>query len=160
MTANVRLSITARLCGVHSKLHKDLGEGRLQGSGGSKRTTRKVSLELDEDDREPLEEIEEYILVIVQSLSCVWLFVTPWTAACQASLSFTISQSLLKLISTESVISSNHLILHCPLFLLSSIFPSIRVFFQKVSSSQQVAGVLELQHQHQSFQWIFRVDFL
>ena len=47
MTANVRLSITAQLCGVHLRLHKDLGEGRLQGSGGSKRTTRKVSLELD-----------------------------------------------------------------------------------------------------------------
>ena len=52
-----------------------------------------------------------------------------WTAAHQASLSFTISQSLLKLISIESMILSNHLILGCPLLLLSSIFPSIRVFF-------------------------------
>ena len=53
---------------------------------------------------------------------------TPWTAACQASLSFTISQSLLKLVSVQSVMPSNHLILYCPLLLLPSIFPSIRVF--------------------------------
>ena len=64
---------------------------------------------------------------VVQSLSCVWLFVTPWTAARQASLSFTISQSLLKLMSTESVMPSNCVILCHPL-LLPSIFPSIRVF--------------------------------
>ena len=60
--------------------------------------------------------------------SRVWFFVTPWTAACQASLSFTISQSLLKFKSIESVMLSNHLILCCPLLLLPSIFPSIRVF--------------------------------
>ena len=53
---------------------------------------------------------------------------TPWTAACQASLSITNSQSLLKLMSIESVMPSNHLILCCPLLLLPSIFPSIRVF--------------------------------
>ena len=53
---------------------------------------------------------------------------TPWTAACQASLSFTISQSLLRFMSTESVMASNHLFLCCPLLLLPSIFPSIRVF--------------------------------
>ena len=64
----------------------------------------------------------------VQSLSHVWPFVTPWTAAHQASLSITNSQSLLKLMSIESVIPSNHLILCCPLLLLPSIFPSIRVF--------------------------------
>ena len=64
----------------------------------------------------------------VQLLSPVQLFVTPWTAACQASLSITTSQSLLKLMSTESVIPSNHLILCWPLLLLPSIFPSIRVF--------------------------------
>ena len=63
----------------------------------------------------------------VQSLSRVPLFVTPWTAECQASLSITNSQSLLKLIFIESVMPSNHLILYCPL-LLPSIFPSIRVF--------------------------------
>ena len=68
------------------------------------------------------------LLFVVQSLSQVWLFVTPWTAACQASLSFTISQSLLKFISIESVMPSSHLILCCPLLLLLSIFPSIRVF--------------------------------
>ena len=60
--------------------------------------------------------------------SCAWLFATPWTAACQASLSITNSQSLLKLMSIESVMPSNHLILCCPLFLLPSIFPSIRIF--------------------------------
>ena len=68
------------------------------------------------------------VLVVVQSLSCVWLFVTPWTAVHQASLSFTISQSLLKFMSIESVMPSNHLILCCPLLLLPSIVLSIRVF--------------------------------
>ena len=68
------------------------------------------------------------IAVVVQSLSCVWLFVTPWTAAHQASLSFTISQSLLKFMSIDLLMPSNHLILCCPLLLLPSIFPSIRVF--------------------------------
>ena len=63
----------------------------------------------------------------VQSLSRVWPFVTPWTAACQASLSITNSQSLLKLMSIESVMSSNHLILCRLLLLLPSIVPSIRV---------------------------------
>ena len=64
----------------------------------------------------------------VQSLSCVRLFATPWTAACQAFLSITNSWSLLKLMSIESVMPSNHLILCHPLLLLPSIFPSIRVF--------------------------------
>ena len=64
----------------------------------------------------------------VQSLSRVQLFVTPWTAAHQASMSITNSQSLRKLMSIESVMPSNHLILCCPLLLLPSIFPSIRVF--------------------------------
>ena len=63
----------------------------------------------------------------VQLLSHVQLFATPWTAACQASLSITNSQSLLKLMSIELVMPSNHLILYCPLLLLPSIFPSIRV---------------------------------
>ena len=67
-------------------------------------------------------------VVVVQSLSCVQLFATPWTAAHQASLSFTISRSLLKPTFTESVMPSNHLILCHPLLLLPSIFPSIRVF--------------------------------
>ena len=64
----------------------------------------------------------------VQSLSRVQLFATPWTAACQASLSITNSQSLLKLVSIESVMTSSHLILCRPLLLPPSIFPSIRVF--------------------------------
>ena len=66
--------------------------------------------------------------VLVQSLSPVWLFVTLWTAARQASLSFTISWSLLRLMSIELVMPPNHLILCCPLFLLPSVFPTIRVF--------------------------------
>jgi len=69
-----------------------------------------------------------YFLVVVLSLSHVRLFATPWTTARQDSLSFTNSWSLLKLISIESVMPSNHLILCHPVFLLSSIFPSIRVF--------------------------------
>ena len=64
----------------------------------------------------------------VQSLCCVWLFVTPWTAARQASLSITNSRSFLKLMSNESVMPSNHLILCRPLLLSPSIFPNIRVF--------------------------------
>ena len=64
----------------------------------------------------------------VQSLSHVQLFVIPWTAACQASLSITNSQSLLKLMSIELVMPSRHIILCHPLLLLPSVFPSIRVF--------------------------------
>ena len=67
-------------------------------------------------------------LCSVQLLSNVRLFVTPWTEACQASLSINNSQSLLRLMSIEVVMPSNHLILCCPLLLLPSIFPSIRVF--------------------------------
>ena len=64
--------------------------------------------------------------IVVQSLSCVQLFVTQWTAVCQASLFFTISQSLLRFMSTESVTPSNQLTLCHPLLLLPSVFPSIR----------------------------------
>ena len=71
--------------------------------------------------------VECGLVIAVQSQSRILLFVTPWTAACQASLSSTISRSLLKFMSIESVMPSNHLILCCPL-LLPSIFPSIRVF--------------------------------
>ena len=71
-------------------------------------------------------------IVVVQSLSHVWLFATPWTAAHQASLSFSISWSLLKLISIELVMPSNNLILCRPLLLLPSIFPSIRVFSNEI----------------------------
>ena len=66
----------------------------------------------------------------VQLLSCVWLFVTSWTAASQASLSITNSRSLLKLMSIESVMPSSHLILYRPLILLPPIPPSIRVFYE------------------------------
>ena len=65
---------------------------------------------------------------VVQSLSHVWWFATPWTAPCQGSLSFTIFQSLLKLLSIESVMPSNHLIYCRLLCLLPSVFPSISVF--------------------------------
>ena len=72
-------------------------------------------------------------VVVVQLLSRVWLFTTPRTAACQACLFFIISLSLLKLTSIESVMPSNHFILCCPLVLLPSIFPSIRVFSNESS---------------------------
>ena len=101
----------------------------------------------------------------VQSLSCIRLFVTPWTAACQASLSITNSQSLFKLTSIESVMPSNHLILCHPLFLSSSVFPSIRVvsyesalcikwpkywsFSFSISPSNEYSGVIS-----------FRMDWL
>ena len=71
--------------------------------------------------------------VVVQLLSCVLLSATPWTAARQASLSSTISQSLLRFVSIESGVLSNHLILCCHLLLLPSIFPSIRVFCNELT---------------------------
>ena len=89
--------------------------------------------------------------VVVQSLSHVRLFVTPWTAACQASLPITNSQSLPKLMSIELVMPSSHVILSLsspPAFNLSQ----HQGLFQGVSSSHQVAKVLEFQLQHQSFQ--------
>ena len=91
----------------------------------------------------------------VQSLSHVRLFATPWTAAHQASLSITNSQSPPKPMSIESVMPSNHLILCCPLLLLPSIFPSIRVFSNE---SAHLTKVLEFQLQHKSFQWTPRTD--
>ena len=94
----------------------------------------------------------------VQSLSRVQLFVAPWTAACQTSLSITNSWSLLKLMSIKLVMPSNHLLICHPLFLPPSIFPSIRVFSSESVLRHQVAKVLDFQHQ--SFQWIFRTDFL
>ena len=68
------------------------------------------------------------VVTVVQLLSCIQLFATPWSAVCQASLSFTISQSFLKLMPFEPVMLSNHLILCCPLPFMPLIFPSIRVF--------------------------------
>ena len=89
----------------------------------------------------------------VQSLSHVQFFETPWTAR-QASLSITNSQNLLKLMSIEFMMPSNHLILCSPLLLLSSILPSIRVFSNELSSSHQVAKVLEFQLQHPSNEYL------
>ena len=101
----------------------------------------------------------------VQSLSCVLLFATPWTAARQASLSITNSWSLLKCMSIELVKLSNHLILCCPFLLLSSVLPSIRVFSSEsvfcirgpkywsfsfsISSSKEYSGLIS-----------FRMDWL
>ena len=73
------------------------------------------------------------LIVVIESLSHVQLFATPWTAARQASLSFTVSQSLLAFMPIESVMPSNCLILCCPLLLLPSVFPSIRVFFNELA---------------------------
>jgi len=101
---------------------------------------------------------------VVQSLSHVWLFVTPWTTAHMTPLSFTISRSLLKFTSIELVMLSKYLILCLPLLLLLSIFPSFRVFSNEsirpimAIPSSHMAKVLELQYQF--FWWIFRVDFL
>ena len=86
--------------------------------------------------------------------------VNPWTAARQAFLFITIFQSLLKLMSIECMMPSNHFILCHPLVLLPSIFPSIRVFSNWAGSSDQVAKILALQLQYQFFQWISRTDFL
>ena len=97
------------------------------------------------------------LLAFVQSLNRVWLLVTPWIVARQAPLSSIISQNLLKFMSIELVMLSNHLILCYPLLFLQS-FPSSGL--QGISSSHQVAKVLELQLQHQSFQWIFKSCFL
>ena len=88
--------------------------------------------------------------IVVQLLNYVQIFATPWTAACQASLPFTIFWSLPKLMSIELVMLSNHLALCHPLLLLPSIFPSMRVFSNELAL--QVAKGLELQLQHQSFQ--------
>ena len=93
----------------------------------------------------------------VQLLSRVQLFATPWTTACQASLSITNSWSAPKPMSIELVMPSNHLILCHPLLFLPSIKrPQHQGLFKWVSSSHQMAKVLKFQLQHQSFQWIFR----
>ena len=96
----------------------------------------------------------------VQTLSHVWLFVTPWTAACQAFLSITNSQSLLKLMCIDSVMPSNHLILCHPLLFLPSIFSGIREFSKELALHIRWPMYWSFSFQHQSFQSIFRVDFL
>jgi len=103
----------------------------------------------------------------VQSLNCVWLFASPWTAARQASLSITNSQSSPKLLSIESVMPSNHLILCCPLLLLPSIFPSIKVFSNEsalrirwpkywsfsfnISPSNEYPGLISFHHLEETY---------
>ena len=99
------------------------------------------------------------VVVVVQSLSPVWLFVSPWTIACQSSLAFTISWSLLKLMSIESVMLSNYLILCHPLLLLPLIFFSIRVFSKVSALHIRWPKDGEPQLHHQSCQWILRADF-
>ena len=93
----------------------------------------------------------------VQSLSCVWLFVTPWTAAHQASLSITNSGSLLKLMSIQSVMLSNHLILCHPLLIPPSIFPNIRVFSNELALRirwpKYWSFSFSLSLSNESFQW-------
>ena len=92
-------------------------------------------------------------LVVVQLLSHVRLFVTPWTAAGQDSLSFTISRSLLRLMSMDSEMPSNHLILCHPLLLLPEIFPSTRVFSNEWALCIRQSKYWSfIQLQHQSFQ--------
>ena len=101
----------------------------------------------------------EFFAAVVQSLSRVRLFTTPWTAERRASLSLSLSQSLPKFVSIESVMPSNHLILCCPsspAFNLSQ----HQGLFQWVNSSHQVAKELEFQLQHQSFQRTPRTDLL
>ena len=98
--------------------------------------------------------------LFVQSLSHVQFFVTPWTVAHQASLSFIISWNFLKFMSIEPVMPSNHLILCHPLSPPSLNLAQHQGLFQWVGSSHQVAKILEFQLQYQLFQWIFRVDFL
>ena len=87
-------------------------------------------------------------------------FFTNWAIReAKAPLSFSISWSLIKLMSVESVMLSSHLILSCPLLLLPSIFPSIRVFSDESVLHIRWPKYRKLQLQHQSFQWVFRVDF-
>ena len=95
----------------------------------------------------------------VQSLSHVQLFATPCIAVCQASLSITNCRSLFKLMSVELVMPSSHLILSSP-SLPAFNLSQHQGLFKLVSSSHQVAKELEFQLQHQSFQWVFRTDFL
>ena len=103
--------------------------------------------------------IFEFLSVVVQSLSCVQFFETPWTAACQVFLSFTISRSLLILLSIELMMPSNHLILCCLLLLMPSVFPSIRVFFNELAPHIRWPKYWSFSFSPSS-EWIFRVDFL
>ena len=105
-----------------------------------------------------------FIFSSVQSLSRVWTFATPWTTACQASLSITNSQGLPKLMSIESVMPSNHLILCHLLLLLTSIFPRIRVFSNESTlcirwpKYWNLSFNMSLSNEHPGL--IFRMDWL
>ena len=122
----------------------------------------KVSVFYDAADDHWAEKVTESsfspLVVVVVGRSVMSDSLRPMDCSTPGFLSFTTSWSLLKLMPVESVMPSNHLILCHPLLLPPSIFSSIRVFFQWVSSLHQVAKVLELQLQHQFFQWISRVD--
>ena len=102
---------------------------------------------------------------VVQLLSYVWLFVTPWTAACQASLSFTISWNLLKLMSIESEMPATNFTFYCPLLLLPSIFPGIRVFFNESAlcirwpKSWSFCFNISPSNEYSGFFFSFRIDW-
>ena len=115
---------------------------------------RKELISLDMKISNPI-----FLSLVVQSLSPVWLFATLWTVACQAPLSSTISQSLLKFMSIKSVMPSSHLILCCPPLFLLSIFPSIRAFAmsQLSASSDESIGASSSSNEHSGF-ISFRID--
>ena len=112
---------------------------------------------------EPKKLMSRYIIIssccVVQSLKCFWLFATPWIVERPASWSFINSQSLLTVMSILSIMPSYHLIADVPSLSVLNLF-QYQVLFQWVSSSHQVAKVLEFQLQHQSFQWTLRTDLL
>ena len=129
---NTLLYIEKRLSMTQWQISRKEGWGRRK-QGRKKRRMERVWVEAEESKRERWTDRQRdkevlLVIVVVQPLSHVQLFVTSWTAARQASLSFTISLSLFKLKSIESVMLSYHFILYCPLLLLPSIFLSIRVW--------------------------------
>ena len=112
-------------------------------------------------------EIEKFLLYYIHlllfslpALTLRGLRDSPWSAAHQASLSHTISQSLLQFMSIALVMPSKHLILFCPLLLLPSAFPSIRVFSNESALGIRWPKYWNFSFSHQSFQWIFRTHFL
>ena len=112
----------------HSPIYFIVTQGLSLGCWGKSSVKLYLRNELKDQNNYRSRWLAKLFVVAVQSLSSVWLFATLWTATCQASLSFTISQSLLKLMFLESVMPSIHLILCYPLLLLPSVFPSTRVF--------------------------------
>ena len=100
------------------------------------------------------------LVVAIQSLSRVWLFETPWSVACQPSLSFTMSRSLLRYMCIEVVMLHNHLLLCHPFLLLPLIFPNIRIFSNKLAFHIMWPKDWSFSTKIQSFQLIFRTDLL